>query len=483
MNCFKGRLLNRKTFSFFSIVNILVFLGSCDRGPEGNSAVNENTTGEAWFTTANQSMLLKKQDSALLFNSPQNNLPYIDIDSGTALQSIDGFGYTLTAGSAIMINKMNEAEKSALLEELFGKGENSIRISYLRVSIGASDLNPFVFSYDDMPPGQTDTALAHFSLSHDTVDVLPVLKRILAINPGIKIMGSPWSPPAWMKDNKNSKGGSLLPEYYGVYARYFVKYINEMKSRGINIDAITPQNEPQHGGNNPSMVMSAEQQAAFIKNHLGPAFRSAGILTKIIVWDHNCDRPDYPITILNDARAKQYVDGSAFHLYNGDVSALSQVHNAHPDKNLYFTEQWTGSRSDFDGDLKWHIKNVIIGTLRNWSKIALEWNLANDSTYNPHTPGGCTECKGALTITGSTVKRNVAYYIIAHASKFITPGSVRLNSNIPGSVHNVAAKTPEGKIVLIALNEGNSPVSFNIRFKGKWASTALPAGTVATYSW
>ena len=174
-----------------------------------------------------------------------------------------------------MINKMNEAEKSALLEELFGKGENSIRISYLRVSIGASDLNPFVFSYDDMPPGQTDTALAHFSLSHDTVDVLPVLKRILAINPGIKIMGSPWSPPAWMKDNKNSKGGSLLPEYYGVYARYFVKYINEMKSRGINIDAITPQNEPQHGGNNPSMVMSAEQQAAFIKNHLGPAFRSA----------------------------------------------------------------------------------------------------------------------------------------------------------------------------------------------------------------
>ena len=158
-----------------------------------------------------------------------------------------------------------------------------------------------------------------------------------------------------MKSNGNSVGGNLKPQYYGVYAQYFVKYIKSMEALGISIDAITPQNEPQHGGNNPSMVMSAAQQADFIKNHLGPAFRASGITTKIIIWDHNCDRPDYPLEILDDPVAKAYVHGSAFHLYAGDVSALSQVHNAHPDKSLYFTEQWTGANGTFDGDLQWHL--------------------------------------------------------------------------------------------------------------------------------
>ena len=427
--------------------------------------------------------MLLQQGGKLVFNSPSNQHVFIDVDSAARKQNIDGFGYTLTGGSAYLINKMNAAAKSSLLHELFGKDTNSIGVSYLRISIGASDLNATVFSYDDMPAGQTDVDLAHFNLSQDTIDVIPILKAILAINPSIKIMGSPWSAPAWMKDNKNSKGGSLEPKYYSVYAKYFVKYIQAMQALGITIDAVTPQNEPQHGGNNPSMVMSAVQQANFIKNHLGPAFAATGIKTKIVIWDHNCDNPDYPITILNDPAAKQYVNGSAFHLYNGDISALSKVHDAHPDRDLYFTEQWTGARSDFAGDLKWHIKNVIIGSTRNWSKIALEWNIASDPTFNPHTPGGCTECKGAITIAGSDVTRNVAYYIIAHASKFVPPGSVRIGSNIPGDIHNVAFRTPGGRKVLIVLNEGNNEVSFNIRLNGKWAVATLPASAVATYVW
>ena len=255
-----------------------------------------------------------------------------------------------------------------------------------------------------------------------------------------------------------------------------------MKANGIAIDAVTLQNEPQHGGNNPSMVMSALQQLDFIKNHLGPAFSAATISTKIILWDHNCDNPNYPITILNDATAKAFVDGSAFHLYNGDISALSAVHTAHPDKNLYFTEQWTGANGSFDGDLKWHVKNVIIGSARNWSKVALEWNLASDGGYNPHTPGGCTECKGALTLDG-TINRNVGYYIIAHASKFVPPGSVRIASMNAGNIYNVAFKIPDGKKVLIAVNDGNTTASFNIKFKGKWATANLPAGGVGTYVW
>jgi glucosylceramidase len=441
------------------------------------------TTAEAWITTGSQSQLLKKQTASITFSDQSDIANNIDVDSTQSFQTVDGFGFTLTGGSAYLINRMDGTSKSNLLKELFGNGADAIGISYLRVSIGASDLSAEVFSYNDLPAGQTDPTLAQFSLSQDTVDLLPVLKEILQINPSIKIMGSPWSPPVWMKDNGNSKGGSLLPQYYATYAQYFVKYIRAMEANGIRVDAITPQNEPQHGGNNPSMVMSAQQQADFIKNHLGPAFQAAGITTKIIVWDHNCDNPNYPITIMNDAAAKAFIDGSAFHLYAGDISALSGVKAAHPDKNLYFTEQWTGANGSFDGDLKWHVKNVIIGSMRNWSRIALEWNLANDPSYGPHTPGGCTECKGALTLNASVVTRNVSYYIVGHASKFVYPGSKRIESNGGTNLHHAAFLRPDGKKVLIVLNETGTASDFNIRYKGKLAKTSIPAGSVATYVW
>ena len=438
-------------------------------------------TISAWLTKGDQSALLQKQTISFEGGST-STLPAIEVDSSQVFQTVDGFGYSLTGGSAYVINRLGQAEKSALLEEIFGASDNSISVSYLRISIGASDLNGNVFSYDDVPAGQTDVNLTNFNLSQDTINVIPLLKQILAINPAIKIMGSPWSPPVWMKDNGSSIGGSLLPQYYDAYARYFVKYIQEMKARGITIDAITPQNEPLHPGNNPSLLMTAAQQRDFIKNNLGPAFKTAGITTKIVVYDHNCDRPDYPLEILNDPTAKSFVDGSAFHLYAGDVSALSTVRNAHPDRNIYFTEQWTGANEAFDGSLKWHIKNVIIGTMRNWSRVALEWNLASDSKYEPHTPGGCTECKGAFTIDGG-ILRNVSYYIVGHAAKFVPPGSTRIASNNLGNLSSVAFRTPIGKKVLIVLNEGVPSANFNIKYKGNTATTSLPGGSVATYVW
>jgi glucosylceramidase len=268
-----------------------------------------------------------------------------------------------------------------------------------------------------------------------------------------------------------------------VYASYFVKYIQAMKNEGITIDAITPQNEPLNGNNNPSMVMTAEQERDFIKGYLGPAFANAGLTTRIIVYDHNCDVPQYPLTILQDADAAKYVDGSAFHLYAGDISALSTVHSSYPDKNLYFTEQYTSSTSDFGGDLDWHLKNVIIGSMRNWSRNALEWNLASDPAYDPHTDGGCTVCKGALTIGSSSITRNVAYYIIAHASKFVPAGSVRIASNIQGTLNNVAFLRPDKKKVLIVENDGTATQTFSITCNGQTATTSLPSGAVGTYMW
>jgi O-glycosyl hydrolase len=217
---------------------------------------------------------------------------------------------------------------------------------------------------------------------------------------------------------------------------------------------------------------------------LGPAFQSANIATKIITYDHNCDNPQYPITILKDAVAYPFVTGSAFHLYGGDISALSIVHNAFPNKDVYFTEQYTSSTGSFDGDLRWQVKNVIIGSMRNWSKNALQWNLANDGAFGPHTPGGCTTCKGALTVNSSeSIIRNVGYYVAAHASKFVPMGSVRIASTISGNLHNVAFKTPVGKKVLLVVNDGNTTELFNIKYNGKWITTALDAGAVGTYTW
>lgn len=435
-----------------------------------------------WLTKGDQSVLLQKQSAVLAFGTTYNVYPNIEIDDSQNFQTIDGFGFTLTGGSAQVINQMSAAKKQELLQELFGSASNSISISYLRLSIAASDLNETVFSYDDMPIGQTDVNLSNFNLGLDTTHLIPVLKAILQINPNIKIMAVPWSAPVWMKDNNSTIGGSLQPQYYNVYAQYFVKYIQKMKAEGITIDAICPQNEPLHPGNNPSMVMTATQQANFIKNSLGPAFQSAGIKTKIIIYDHNCDRPDYPIAVLSDTDANPYIDGSAFHLYGGDISALSTVHNTFPTKNVYFTEQWTSSEGNFAGDLKWHSKNVVIGSMRNWSKVALEWNLANNSSFGPHTPGGCTQCKGAITINSTdSFVRNVAYYIIAHASKFVPAGSVRIGSTIQGNLNSVAFKTPSGKISVLVVNDGNSNELFNIKYNGRWFSTSLASGAVGTY--
>lgn len=466
---------------------LLGMLTSCAQSSDGSSPDTEPTPTvndvAFWLTKGNGTVKLEKQTTILGFNTSNNVYPNIEVNDSQTFQTVDGFGYTLTGGSVEVINQLSASKKQELLQELFGNSINSISVNYLRLSIGASDLSSTVYSYNDLPAGQTDVNLTNFSLSPDA-QLIQLLKEILQINPNIKIMATPWSPPVWMKDNGSSIGGSLLPQYYSVYAQYFVKYIQGMQAEGITIDAITPQNEPLHPGNNPSMLMLATEQANFIKNNLGPAFQAAGITTKIVAYDHNCDNPQYPMTVLSDSGANPFVDGSAFHLYAGDISALSTVRNAFPNKNLYFTEQYTASTGSFDGDLKWHLRNVIVGAMRNWSKTALEWNLANDATFGPHTNGGCTTCKGAITINGNfSYERNVAYYIIAHASKFVPSGSVRIASTQSGSLYNVAFKTPEGKKVLIVLNDGNSPSVFNIKYNSKWVAVSLEAGSVGTFVW
>jgi glucosylceramidase len=469
---------------------------------------------DSWVTTYDRSSLFEQQSEKIPFaftNGGRGGGIPVVIDEQQTMQTVDGFGFALTGGSAGLMMMMSKTERAKLLKELFATDGNSIGISYIRLSIGASDLNSFVFSYNDLPEGETDFPLARFDLAQDKQDVIPVMKEILAINPHIKILGSPWSPPVWMKTNGKVKGGALKKDCYDVYARYFVKYIQEMMKEGITIDAITIQNEPIHAGNTPSMMMNAIEQTEFIRNNLGPALKAARLSTKIVLYDHNLDRPDYALAVLRDHEAAQYVDGTGFHHYGGDMSAMTLVHNARPDKHIYFTEQMVTERPGSNTiAIAAQVKRMIINVVQNWSRNVILWNLAADPNNDPHTDdGGCSSCQGAVTIDGDKVSRNIAYYVIAHASKFVRPGSVRIKSTNKGDQSvllatnlqdhpylvwvaavanvdawpNVAFRTPEGKIVLIVVNDNSTANSFKVQYKGEYANILLQPNSVGTYVW
>lgn len=466
---------------------------------------------EAWITSADRSMLFSKSSEKISFSDRGRGWGFpIVIDESNVMQEIDGFGFAVTGGSAEMMMKMSPEARRSLITDLFTSDGDHTGTSYIRITIGSSDLNSFVYSYDDLEEGKTDFTLEKFDTEQDKKDVIPVLKEILKAVPDLKILASPWSPPVWMKTNGKVKAGSLKPECYDVYSRYFVKYIQEMKKEGITIDAITVQNEPLNANNTPSMRMSAAEQGEFIKKYLGPAFDKAGIKTKIILFDHNLDRPDFPLTILSDPDASKYADGSGFHHYGGDMSAMSLVHAAYPDKNLYFTEQMVVEQPGSTTiDIAAQVKRLVIGTMRNWSRNMILWNIAADPRNDPHTnDGGCSMCQGAVTIDGDNVQKNIAYYVAAHASKFVRPGSVRIASTAAGDMSvsltsdeerrevtrvlpfenndvlpNVAFRTPDGKIVLVVANDTHKTSSFRIQYRSKTANLKLQPGSVGTFVW
>ena len=439
-----------------------------------------------WITTPDRSSLLKEQTPALKFGGDAASGTVIDVDDKKKFQTMDGFGFALTGGSAQLINKMDAGARAAMLKELFTTEGDGIGVSYLRLSVGASDMNDHVYSYDDLPTGEADVKMEKFSVTPDRADVIPVMKEILEINPKIKILASPWSAPLWMKTSGVARGGVLKPEYFEAYALYFVKYIQAMKAEGIAIDALTVQNEPLNEKNTPSMLMLESELADFIENDLGPAFQKAGIKTKIILYDHNLDHPMYPLSILKDKKANKYIDGTGFHLYGGTVDAFDQVHNAFPKKNLYFTEQSVNDRRGAtEMNISRPVARIVIGATRHWSKNVLLWNLAADPQAGPHTnEGGCPVCYGALTIDGDKVTKLSAYYTIGQVSKFVPDGSVRIDSEpSPDSLPNVAFQTPEGKTVLLVANTGSAVADFSVRYHGKTLKTSLSAGTVGTYVW
>ena len=423
-------------------------------------------------TSGDRSRLLAEMDG-LQFGETYSTTSTITVNSSETYQEIDGFGFTLTEGSAEVIMSLTSEKQEELLQDLFNP-ETGIGVSVIRLGIGATDLSSYVYSYND---NDGDNDMSEFSLEGpDTQYTIPVLLKALAINPDIKVMATPWSAPEWMKFDNNY----LNNDYYSAYALYFVKYLQAMQAYGIDIWAVTPQNEPLNTTNNPSMGMTQEDQYTFVNNYLGPQLESAGFGdVKIICYDHNCDNTEFPIYVAQSP----YVDGTAFHLYAGDISAMTDVYHR-TGKGVYFTEQYTGVGGDFQGDFSWHLRNVLIGAPNNYSKTVLEWNLANNSSMGPHTEGGCDTCLGAITVENSTsYTKNVAYYIIAQASKFVKPGAVRLGCSST-SLPATAFKNTDGSYVVICHNENTDYThTTTITIDGQSFSYEIPAGSAATFVW
>ncbi len=474
------------------------------------TAAGQRTLHQHVTTPDGEQLYAAGPDVAFEEGRGDRSVPII-VDGRQTYQEMLGFGFSLTGGSAELLMKMDASARSRILSELFGQDPGQMDISVVRLTVGASDMNSFVFSYDDMPQGKTDWDLEHFSLSQDLKDVVPVMQEILSIHPDIWVMASPWSAPAWMKEEYDVRGPKLRRECYDVYARYLARYIVEMGKKGIRIDALTIQNEPLNSRNTPSMPWSPEDQKVFIRDCLGPQFEKQGIGTDILLFDHNCDRPDYPLSILEDPKAAAYAAGSAFHHYMGDPSAMTQVHQFRPDKDIYFTEQMIVDRSGgpVTRQIAPSVKRMLIDIPRNWSRNVILWNLAADPEANPHTGnGGCPFCFGAVTLDGNTVIRNLAYYVVAHASAAVSAGSLRIHSTDPsdpagflfedeqapgamrymrydraGVLPNVAFRTPDGRVVLIVANTSSSAQRVKIQYDGSFATVTLPSGAVGTYEW
>ncbi len=442
---------------------------------------------DVWITSYDEVSLLEQQKPLpITANAGSSDGVKIAVDAGIEFQEIDGFGASLTDSSAwLMAKKLKPEVREKVLQKLFNP-KTGIGLSVLRQPMGASDFALKSYTYNDLAAGQMDVSLEKFSINHDKLYIIPILKRILEINPNLKIMGTPWSPPAWMKTTNSLIKGRLKPGGYDWLALYFLKYIQAYKGMGVPIYAITLQNEPNFEPEKyPGMYMSALDQIEVVKR-LGPMLRATNLETKIIIWDHNWDKPEFPITVLNDATAREFVAGSAFHCYGGNVSAQLVVQAAHPDKEMYFTECSGGEWSrTFRTNLQSIAQNNIIGPMRNWSRTTVLWNLALDEKSGPQN-GGCNNCRGVIKINQASgqVDYNVEFYALGQASKFVQPGSRRIASeSSDGTVQTVAFTNTDGSRVLVAANAVLNDQQITVTDGSSSFTFKLPGNGVTTFIW
>ena len=458
--------------------------------------VVETKGAKAYVTTADKSQLFA--ESTIEFGKAVSMSPNIVRFTEDRYQSVDGFGLAITQASCYNLLKMSKADRTRFLTELFDPIDG-VGSSLIRVCIGGSDFSMSEYTWCD------SEGISHFAIHESEFTYLfPILDEIYAINPNVKIIGSPWSVPIWMKMAVSGNGahnawtsGRLNPKYYKDYATYFVKWIQAMEARGYKVMAVTLQNEPLNHGNSMSTYMPWTDQRDFLVQGIGPAFKAAGLSTKVLLFDHNYnydnqgDQNNYPINILNDKEANAFAAGSAWHNYGGSVTVLDGVHSAFPDKDIYFTEASIGTWNyNFASCLINDFRDIFLGTLGRYGKGVTLWNLMLDNERKPYRPGGCSTCYGAVTINNSTyayssIERNTHYYNVAHASKVVKPGAVRIGTkgvSKTGITYQAYLNT-DGSYGILILNESSSEQQLVFATDKRSVTVHIPAKSIESVIW
>ena len=441
-----------------------------------------DTTAQVWITTADgSSRLARVGDAVFSSGSPQST--DIAVNASDVQQPLVGFGASFTESSAHLVAGLPAATRSALMNDLFGTGTGTgsgIGLDYLRQPLGASDFVarlPF-YSYEDTK--------GSFGIARDQGEIIPMINQARGVNPGIRVMGTPWSAPAWMKDSNSLNGGSLKPENYGAYADYLVKAIQAYQAAGVPIGDLTVANEPEFQTSYPSMGMTATQQADFVKV-LDTRLTAAGLSTGLYAYDHNWDHPNFPLTVLSQASGVARLKGAAFHCYGGQPEAEQQV--ASTGKAVMFTEcsgtDSANKANTFADTLKWQTENLVIRNLRSGGRSVVLWNMALDANGGPQYGNCATNCNGVVEVANGTYTKNAEYYVLGHIAKFTQPGARRIGSTSQGGggLQNVAFLNPDGSRGDVVLNATSSSQHFSVTDGGRSLTYDLPAGSVATFTW
>jgi glucosylceramidase len=442
------------------------------------------------MSTHDQAQLMAAQ-APTLFTDTTAGTNNIVIDEGQSYQTVEGFGAAFTDSAAYLLEQVEPlASQAGTLSDLFTRTGNGIGLSFMRVPIGATDIARSLYSFDDNS-GQADPTLANFSIAHDEAYILPLIVKAKALNPEMKLLASPWSPPAWMKSTGSMNSGTLLPADYTPFAGYLVKYLQAYKSAGVTYDYLTIQNEPLNETTAfPSMYMDAPTELTVTRDYVLPALTNASLTTELLVYDHNWDTPAYPETVLTDptVMASPLVAGTAWHGYAGPVGAQQSVQNEFPAMGTWETEHSGGTwqADQFTTDFL-----EITQVMRNAAKSFVKWSLALDQTLGPNLTelndglGGCATCTPIVTVNSATgvVTKSTEYYTLGHYSKYVQPGATRIYSSNNSSIVSVAFKNPDGSKVLVAFNNSNASQAFQVQWGTQLFSYTLPALAAATFTW
>jgi glucosylceramidase len=473
----------------------------------GNSAVATGVYTIAGSASAVSVVLSTNDQSQLMATQPSVNFTTAETDAGTntvivdstqKYQTMEGFGAAFTDSATYLLMEVEPSSSlSATLDDLFTLKGDGIGLSFMRIPMGATDIARSVYSFDDMPVGSTDPTLANFSIAHDQKDILPLIKQAKTLNPQMKLMANPWSPPGWMKDPASMSpvsmlGGTLLMTTANetAFANYFVKYLQAYAAAGVPIDYISLQNEPLNITTSlPSMGMSDSTQLALLQGYVLPALTANNIATKVLVYDHNWDTPSYPEYVLNGLTTQQLtqVAGTAWHGYGGAPGAQQLVQNQFPSLGAWQTEHSGGTwvTDQFTSDFL-----EITQVLRNSAKSYVKWSLALNENLGPNLTqdaglGGCDTCTPIVTVNSSSgaVTKDIEFYTLGHYSKYVLPGAVRVYSSNTPAIASVAFENPDGSMALIAYNNSTSSQAFAVQWGTQSFSYTLPATAAATFTW